>query len=122
MKPYDTNNPFYKIVNNIIQTDKLYEDDMFVVINDIQPVAPIHMLVIPKNEYRSYDDFILKASESEILGLCRLIKKMADHESLTTSGYRIITNHMESAGQSVLHFHVHIIGGAKINGLIGSPR
>ncbi len=114
MKVYDKNNPFYKIVKKIIEVPIILENEDFVVINDLYPISEIHVLIISKKEYISYDDFSNNASDNEILSLNKIINQVTKKLNVDKSGYRIFTNHMSSAGQSVFHFHVHIIAGKNI--------
>lgn len=106
---YDRSNIFAKIIRKEIPCDKIYEDEMILAFNDIAPIAPVHILVIPKGEYSSYDDFVQKADKEMILHFFKMVQKIAqDHDLI--DGYRIISNHGKDAGQTVFHFHIHIIG------------
>jgi histidine triad (HIT) family protein len=113
---YDKNNIFAKIISNKIPTEKLYEDELLIAIRDINPAAPIHILVIPKKEYIDFTDFIEKASSSEINHYFTAIAKIAKDNGATE--YRIVSNKGTSSGQSVFHFHTHILSGLKNTNLI----
>lgn len=113
---YDSNNVFAKILRGEINSPKIYEDDYVIAINDINPVAPIHILIIPKGQYVDFADFIANASQDMIVGYYQAIKKIADDKAL--SDYRVITNKGSGVGQTVFHFHTHLISGKKFLGLI----
>ncbi len=115
---YDKNNIFAKIIRGEIPAKKIYEDDVVVAINDIAPAAPVHVLVLPKGEYVSFDDFATKASPEKISGFLVSIQKIAEQLGVTDGGYRLITNHGADASQSVPHFHVHILAGRALGGLL----
>lgn len=113
---YDKNNIFAKIIAGKIPAEKIHENDSVIVIKDINPVAPVHLLIIPKGEYVDFADFIAKANTDEIASYYRAIGKVAaDHE---LEHYRLVSNKGSGAGQSVFHFHTHLIGGATMKGLI----
>jgi diadenosine tetraphosphate (Ap4A) HIT family hydrolase len=113
---YDSNNIFAKILRGEIPAKKLYEDQFAVAFPDISPSAPTHVLVIPKGNYQRYDDFIANATDAEIAGFFKAVRSVA--AQLGVDAYRLITNNGESVGQSVHHFHVHILGGKKISALL----
>jgi diadenosine tetraphosphate (Ap4A) HIT family hydrolase len=117
MTAYDTNNVFAKILRGEIPCKKVYEDDTVLAFADIAPAAPVHVLVVPKTEgYRSFEDFTAKAPPPLISAFFASVRKTA--ETLKLADYRLITNHGEEAGQSVFHFHVHILGGRPLGGLL----
>ena len=115
---YDKNNIFAKIIRGEIPAKKVYEDEKVLAFNDIQPAAPVHILVVTKGEYVSFNDFVQKAKAEEVKGFFARIQKIAEEQGLDKNGYRIITNHGSDASQSVFHFHVHIIGGRPLGALI----
>ena len=115
---YDKNNIFAKIIRNEIPSHKIYEDDKILAFKDIYPAAPIHILVIPKGEYISFDDFMAKAQSDEIAYFFKMVKKIANDVGVEKKGYRIMANHGSDAGQTVPHFHMHILAGKKIAGLL----
>ncbi len=110
---YDKNNIFAKIISGELPTKRIYEDDYLIAINDINPVAPVHILVISKNEYVDFKDFIAKASNIEITNYYNKISEIAKKNGL--EGYRVITNIGKKGGQTVFHFHTHIIGGMDLS-------
>ena len=118
MITYDSNNIFAKILRGEIPCDKVYEDDFALAFRDSNPQARIHTLVIPKGAYVSFDDFAAKASDAELGGFARAVQAVAALEGVTESGYRLIANHGKHSQQEVPHYHVHILGGESLPGLI----
>ena len=117
---YDRNNVFARILRGEIPCNKVYEDDYVLAFDDISVRAPTHVLVIPKGEYVSLDDFTASASEAEIAGLIRALGHIARARGIAESGYRIIANNGSAAHQEVPHFHVHVLGGRDLGGML--PR
>jgi len=115
---YDQQNIFAKILRGEIPCTKVYEDDWALAFNDINPAAPIHVLVIPKGAYVSLDDFSANASADEIAGLYRAVGAVARQLGVADAGYRTIANTGSDGGQEVPHFHVHILGGAPIGPMV----
>lgn len=119
---YDDENIFAKIIRGEIPCDKVYEDDHTLAFNDIGPQAPVHVLVIPKGRYVSSDDFHEHASDAELVAMMRTIGKVARMTGVHETGYRILANHGVDAHQEVPHFHVHVVGGRDLGGMIGRPK
>jgi diadenosine tetraphosphate (Ap4A) HIT family hydrolase len=119
---YDHDNIFAKILRGEIPCDKVYEDDHALAFNDINPQAPVHVLVIPKGAYQSLDDFSEKASETEIAGFIRALGSVARQLGLIGGGYRILANHGADAHQEVPHFHVHVFGERDLGPMLGRAR
>jgi diadenosine tetraphosphate (Ap4A) HIT family hydrolase len=117
---YDRDNVFARIIRGEIPCDKVYEDGHVLAFRDIRPQAPTHVLVIPKGEYESLDDFAEKASEAEIAALVRALGRVARAEDVAGSGYRILANTGPAAHQEVPHFHVHVFGGRDLGAML--PR
>lgn len=116
---YDKDNIFAKILRGEIPCDKVYENEYVLAFNDIGPQAPTHVLVIPKGEYVSQDDFTNNATPEEITGLWRAVGYIArDVLDLADAGYRTIQNTGADGGQEVPHYHVHILGGAPIGRMV----
>lgn len=107
---YDTDNIFARILRGEIPCRKVFENEHVLAFHDINPQAPLHILVIPKGAYVSMDDFSAKASDAEIAAFVRAIGAIARAEGVAESGYRILANHGGDAHQEVPHFHVHIFG------------
>lgn len=111
---YDKENIFAKILRGEIPNQTVYEDDNILAFNDIAPKTPVHVLVIPKGEYVDMDDFAANASTEEIGSFFAKVGEIARDLGVDESGYRMVTNNGENAGQIVPHFHIHIMGGQKI--------
>ena len=109
--PYDENNIFARVLRGEIPSKRVYEDDYALAFHDIAAQAPVHILVIPKGPYVSWDDFSAQASEAEIAGFVRAIGKVARDEGLVAPGYRLLANVGAHGGQEVPHLHVHLFGG-----------
>ncbi len=103
---------FCKIVNGEIPSTKVYEDDRILAFRDINPEAPVHVLVIPKDHIASANE--INEKNCDVAGyIFSKIPQIAEKEGLT-GGYRVITNIGDDAGQSVRHLHFHILGGIKL--------
>ncbi len=118
MSQYDDNNIFAKILRGEIPCRKVYEDDYVLAFHDINPQAPVHILVIPKGKYVSIVDFGAGASAEEIKGFYAALAKIAGEQGLKADGFRTIANTGLNGGQEVPHFHVHILGGKKLGPML----
>src|SRR3954463_5622037 len=90
--PYDPDNIFARILRGEIPNKTVYEDTFALAFHDINPQAPVHILVIPKGAYVSWDDFSAHASDAEIAGFTRAVGKVAREAGLADSGYRLLAN------------------------------
>ncbi|HET9459439.1 MAG TPA: histidine triad nucleotide-binding protein [Sphingomicrobium sp.] len=117
-QPYDASNVFAKILRDELPCKKVYEDEWALAFHDINPLAPVHILVVPKGPYVSWDDFAEKASDSEIAGFVRAVGKVARDQQLVVQGYRLLANTGKRAGQEVPHLHVHIFGGEPLGPML----
>lgn len=117
-QPYDRDNVFAKILRGEIPSDKVYEDEWAYAFNDIAPQAPTHVLVIPKGEYVSWDDFSQRASDAEIGGFVRAVGKVAREAGLVEPGYRLLANVGAHGGQEVPHLHAHIFAGRPLGRMV----
>ncbi|NOZ42852.1 MAG: histidine triad nucleotide-binding protein [Alphaproteobacteria bacterium] len=115
---YDSENIFAKILRGEIPCNKVYEDEFVLAFHDINPLAPIHILVIPKGEYVSMADFTTKASAPQIAGLFRAVGQIAQDQGLDQSGYRILANSGSDSRQEVPHLHIHIFGGKRLGPML----
>jgi len=122
MSNYDNDNIFAKIIRGEIPCDKVYSDDDIFAFKDISAAAPVHVLVIPKGQYVSFDDFVVSAGEEKVASFFTKVREIAASLGVDKTGYRLITNHGEDAHQTVPHFHVHILGGKKLGGLLQSDN
>ena len=109
--PYDDQNIFAKILRGELPCGKVYEDEWVLAFNDIRPQAPVHVLVIPKNAYVSWDDFTATAPAEEIAGFMRSVGEVTRQLGLDRPGYRLMVNMGGHGHQEVPHLHVHIFGG-----------
>ena len=116
--PYDSDNIFARILREEIPSKKVFEDEHALAFHDINPLAPTHILVIPKGAYVSWDDFSANASDSEIAGFVRAVGRVAHEAGLVESGYRLLANTGLNAGQEVPHLHVHIFGGQPLGPML----
>ena len=117
-QPYDDNNIFARILRGELPSKSIYEDEHVLAFHDINPLAPTHILVIPKGAYVSWDDFSEKASDSEIAGFVRAVGTIARDEGLVDQGYRILANVGLNSGQEVPHLHAHIFGGRPLGPML----
>ena len=118
---YDDNNIFAKILRGEIPCNKIYEDEFVLSFHDINPQKKIHALVIPKGKYIDLDDFSIKASSDEMIGLLRgvnVVAKKLKISSDTGKGYRVLANISENGGQEVPHLHFHLFGGEKVGKMV----
>ncbi len=116
--PYDPDNIFAKILRGEIPCKKVYEDDFALAFHDINPQAPVHLLVIPKGAYVSWDDFSEKAPAEEIAGFIRAIGQVAREAGLVDPGYRMLANVGGHGHQEVPHLHVHLFGGRQFYAMV----
>ena len=104
---------FCKIANGEIPASKVYEDERIVAFNDLNPVAPYHILVIPKKHYSSILDIPIEEM-GIVANINNVIKEIAAKKGFDKTGFRIINNCGEDAGQEVKHIHYHILAGKKL--------
>jgi len=119
---YDKNNIFAKILRGEIPCAKVFEDETALAFKDINPQAPMHVLVIPKGAYVAMDDFTTNASDAEIAGFFRAVGRVARDSGATKTGYRFLSNCGPDAHQEVPHFHVHVFAGRDLGGMIRRPK
>jgi histidine triad (HIT) family protein len=115
---YDNNNVFAKILRGEIPCKKVYEDDYALAFHDINPQAPIHVLVIPKGPYVSMMDFTANAPAELVAGFLRAVGETARTLGLEESGYRVLANAGANAHQEVPHLHFHIFGGRPLGPML----
>jgi diadenosine tetraphosphate (Ap4A) HIT family hydrolase len=116
--PYDEGNVFARILRGELPSKTVYEDEWALAFHDIAPVAPVHVLVIPRGAYVSWDDFSQRASAEEIAGFVRAVGMVARELGLVEPGYRLLANVGHHGGQEVGHLHVHLFGGAPLGPMI----
>ena len=104
---------FKKIINKEIQADIIYENDSILCFKDINAVAPIHLLIIPKKEISTVND--IKTTDKELIGEMFIVaKKVAKKLDIDKNGYRLVINCNDDAGQTVFHLHMHLLGGRSL--------
>ncbi len=118
LRPYDATNIFARIIRGEIPCKKIFENDAALAFHDINPQAPLHVLIIPKGDYVSFADFTAAATDAEIAGFFRAVGTVAKELGLEAPGYRLLANMGEHAGQEVAHFHVHLFGGRPLGRMI----
>lgn len=118
LPPYDDANIFARILRGEIPAKTVHEDAHALAFHDINPQAPVHVLVIPKGRYVSVADFSATASAEEIAGFWRAVAKVAKDLGLEAPGYRVLMNMGADGGQEVPHFHVHLFGGRALGRML----
>ena len=103
---------FCKIINKEIPSDFIYENDRVVVFRDINPQAPVHLLIVPKKHIRSIND-ITDEDLGIISEMVMIARDVAKKESVAESGYKLFFNVEKGGGQIIFHIHLHLIGGWK---------
>ena len=105
---------FCRIVDGEIPADIVYQDDEIVAFNDVNPQAPTHVLVIPRKHIGTLLD--VEDEDTALLGqLQRAAVEIGRRQGIDTNGFRLVTNCLEGAGQSVFHIHVHLLGGRPLS-------
>ena len=117
-QPYDDQNVFARILRGELPSKKVYEDEWALAFHDLNPQAPLHLLVIPKGPYVSWDDFSARASAEEIAGLVRAVGHVAREAELVEPGYRLLVNTGLNGHQEIPHMHVHIFGGRPLGPML----
>lgn len=109
----ETNCVFCKIIAGEIPSNKVYEDDDMLIIKDLNPQAPIHLLLLPKEHYAN----IVEMRDEQAITLAKCIKKLSSivDELGLKDGFRLVSNKGENGCQSVGHLHIHILGGSKLS-------
>ncbi len=101
---------FCKIIKGEIPSEKVYEDELVFAFRDINPVAPVHILIVPKQHLVSVND--ITAENSAVAArIFEVAAKIAKEQGISESGYRIVTNSGADSGQTVFHLHFHLLGG-----------
>ncbi len=116
---YDDTNIFARILAGEIPCDKVLETEHSLAFRDIQPQAPIHVLVIPKGRYVSFDDFAASASDAEIADYARAIGEVS--READGNGFRLVANAGADGHQDVPHLHVHVLAGRRLGSML-MPR
>ena len=116
--PYDDANIFARILRGELPCNKVLETEHSLAFHDISPLAPIHVLVIPKGAYVAWEDFTAKASDAEIADFARAVGEVARTTGASAQGYRLLANTGKRGGQEVPHLHMHLFGGAPLGPML----
>ncbi|HPW68851.1 MAG: histidine triad nucleotide-binding protein [Desulfomonilia bacterium] len=107
---------FCKIAGNEVPSNKVYEDDLVLAFDDVQPLAPVHAIVIPKKHYQGINDL----DDKEIwFAMLRAAQEVAKRKGVEKSGYRLVINSGEHGTQIVRHLHLHVLGGRQLESGLG---
>jgi len=117
---YDDQNIFAKILRGEIPNRTVLETDHTLAFEDINPQAPVHVLVIPKGAYVTYDHFAAEASDAEIVDFHRAVARICAEQGLAADGCRFISNAGTHGVQDVPHFHLHILGGRPLGRMLSA--
>ena len=117
--PYDPANIFARILRGEIPNRTVFENDHALAFHDIAPLAPVHVLVIPKGPYVSMADFCDHASDTEIVAFWRAVGTVSAQLDLAPRGFRLLSNAGHDGGQEVPHMHVHLFAGRALGPMLG---
>jgi len=117
-QPYDDSNIFARILRGELPCKKVFEDKHVLAFHDINPQAPLHILVIPKGAYVSWDDLSERGSDEEIAALVRAVGKVARDQGLVAPGYRVLANVGLDSHQEIAHLHIHIFAGKPLGPML----
>ena len=118
---YDPDNIFAKILRGEIPNRTVFEDQHVLAFQDINPQAPVHVLVIPKGPYENMTVFSNEASAEEQAALMRAIGEVLRITEVAVAGYRIISNNGQDGVQEVPHLHIHVLGGRRLGRMLDRP-
>lgn len=119
---YDPENIFAKIVRGEIPSRKVVESEHSLAFHDIRPLAPRHVLVIPKGPYEDFHDFAANATDQEIVDWVRTAGRVAREIGAVEDGYRILANNGRDAHQEVPHLHLHVLAGGELGPMLSRRR
>ena len=117
-QPYDDTNIFARILRGELPCKTVLETDHALAFHDVHPLAAVHVLVVPKGAYVSWEDFSARASDGEIAGFVRAVGETARLVGAEPGGYRLLANTGKRAGQEVPHLHVHVFGGQPLGAML----
>lgn len=115
---YDPNNVFAKILRGELPNKTVYEDEFALAIHNINPEAPIHVLVLVKGPYRNLAEFVGKADAAHVEGYFRAVGKAAEVSGALREGCRFISNNGPNSHQEIAHLHIHVLGGRPLGPLL----
>jgi len=109
---------FCRIISGNIPSDMIYKDEKVVAFRDVHPIAPVHILIVPRRHIAGVGD--LAQEDAGLVGHMVLIaRRLAEQEQIAESGYRLVVNSGADGGQAVMHLHLHLIGGRKLDDSLG---
>ena len=108
---------FSKIIAGEIPADKVYQDDRVTAFKDINPQAPVHILIVPNKEIPTVND-VTEEDEATLGHMLIVAKQIAHEQGIAESGYRLIINCRDDGGQEVYHLHLHLMGGRKLGPML----
>jgi histidine triad (HIT) family protein len=117
-RPYDETNIFARILRGEIPARIVHDDEHALAFHDVNPQASVHILIVPKGAYVSWDDFSARGSSQEIAGFVRAVGHVAREQGLVAPGYRLLANVGPHGGQEVPHLHVHLFGGGPLGPML----
>jgi len=109
---------FCKIIEGSIPSRKVFENERILAFHDIQPAAPVHILIIPKKHIPTMND-VTDEDDALIAEMFAVARQIAKEQGIAESGYRLVNNCNAEGGQVVYHLHVHILGGRKLGAIAG---
>jgi histidine triad (HIT) family protein len=108
---------FSKIINGDVPADIVYKDDQVTCFRDVNPAAPVHILIVPNREIATVND--LQPEDENLAGhMFMVAKKLAEDEGVAESGYRLIVNCNREGGQEIYHLHLHLMGGRPLGPMV----
>ncbi|MFD0586731.1 histidine triad nucleotide-binding protein [Paenibacillus sp. GCM10027627] len=110
---------FCKIVEGSIPSNKVFENERVLAFQDIQPAAPVHILIIPKKHIPTMND-VAEEDGALIAELFAVARQIAKEQGIAEAGYRLVNNVNSEGGQVVYHLHIHLLGGKKLSGLLAT--
>lgn len=108
---------FAKIIAREIPSEMVYQDDLVTAFKDINPLAPVHILIVPNKEIPTIND-VMPEDEAMLGRMFVVAKKIAAEQGIAESGYRLLVNCRDDAGQEVYHLHMHLVGGRKLGPML----
>ena len=118
MSKYNDENIFSKILKKEIPSNEIFSDKNNMSFEDINPQAPIHSLIIPKNKHINFNDFIQNGSDEELSSFLKSIYTVVKKKKIQNSGYRIVINCGNDGNQEVPHLHAHVLGGKNLGSIL----
>lgn len=110
---YDPEGIFSKIIHGEIKANIVFESDKILAFEDVNPKAPVHILIVPKAQIATVNDF--KPEDAQMIGeMVLAARQIAEEKGISQSGYRLVINTLADAGQEIFHVHLHLLGGRRL--------